>query len=266
MKYYELLNEGYEVESLILHYKGWQKTDLLLNLQSEVDEDSLRFLTSAKAQLANDYPLQYLTQSVNFFDLSLYVDENVLIPRPETEELVTLILKDFDGKKRRVLDIGSGSGAISLALKANRPNWQILASDISENALKVTRKNAEKLDLEIETIQSDLFAEIEGQFDVIISNPPYIATNERELMDASVLKYEPDLALFAANNGLAIYQAIINEIVDYLNTNASVYFEIGFAQAEAVQGLLKQAFPKSEVMVFKDLFGNDRMVRMRLDD
>nr|WP_283770036.1 MULTISPECIES: peptide chain release factor N(5)-glutamine methyltransferase [unclassified Enterococcus] len=251
---------------MLLHHKNWQKTDLLLNLQSEVDEDSLRFLAESKGLLADDYPLQYITHTVHFFDLYLYVDENVLIPRPETEELVDLVLKDFDDKKRCVLDIGTGSGAISLALKANRPKWQLTASDISENALKITRKNAKNLDLSIETIQSDLFEKIEGKFDIIVSNPPYISFDELELMDASVIKYEPDLALFAENQGLAIYQAIILQMKPHLTPQACVYFEIGFAQAHAVSGLLKRAFPTSEITVLKDLFGKDRMVRMKLDD
>lgn len=265
-KYFELLSYGHDMERLILHKNNWEKTDLLLNLQSEVDSDSLRFFNEAKMQLKNHYPVQYLMNEEYFFGLKLFVDEKVLIPRPETEELVAMILKDYAGDELKVLDIGAGSGAISLALKANRPNWQVTASDISENALKVTKKNARQLDLNLQTIQSDLFENITEKFDIIVSNPPYIAEDERELMDASVLAYEPELALFADENGLALYRQIVSEVREYLNPRGCLYFEIGFKQGEQVVILLKNEFPTATIEWFKDLYDNQRMVRMRLND
>jgi release factor glutamine methyltransferase len=267
VKYFEILRESKELELLLLYYKGWQKTDLLLNLKNEVDEGSLLFLNQSKEKLKENYPVQYLTKQVDFYDLNLYVDERVLIPRPETEELVALILADCQTHKNvEVLDIGTGSGAIALALKHNRSEWQVTAADISKDALNVAQKNATTNQLDISLVESNLFENINQKFDLIVSNPPYISVDETDLMDLSVLEYEPHLALFAADSGLAIYQEIIALVGNYLKPKGRLYFEIGFNQGDAVKQMLELNFQKAKIDVLNDLFGKQRIVRMILND
>ncbi|MDR1567309.1 MAG: peptide chain release factor N(5)-glutamine methyltransferase [Streptococcaceae bacterium] len=266
VKYFEILGTDKAIELLLLDYKGWEKTDLLLNLRKEVDPSSLLFLNQAKQKLQANYPLQYLMNQAPFCDLDLYVDERVLIPRPETEELVVLILEDHQVAQLDVLDIGTGSGAIALALKSARPMWQILGVDISQQALQVARKNAAAYQLDVNFKASDLFSNVSGSFDVIVSNPPYIAVSERDLMDESVLNHEPHLALFADNAGLAIYQRLIAQAQQFLKPRGYLYFEIGFKQGAAVKALLEAHFKSAEIDVLKDLSGRQRIVRMRLND
>lgn len=232
-----------------------------LNLQRETISDTdLAVLTSVAQRLKNNEPPQYIVGWAEFCDLKLAVDERVLIPRPETEELVQMILAENEQDKRAVLDIGTGSGAIALALAQKRKQWDITASDLSEKALELAQLNAKTHQLSLNFILSDVFENIPGQYDIIVSNPPYIAFDETYEMDQSVIRFEPDSALFAEKQGLAIYQKIAEAARQFLKPEGKIYLEIGYKQGSAVKDLFEKAFPTKKVRVHRDIFEKDRMI------
>lgn len=232
-----------------------------LNLQRETISDTdLAALTSVAQRLKNNEPPQYIVGWAEFCDLKLAVDERVLIPRPETEELVQMILAENEQDKRAVLDIGTGSGAIALALAQKRKQWDITASDLSEKALELAQLNAKTHQLSLNFILSDVFENISGQYDIIVSNPPYIAFDETYEMDQSVIRFEPESALFAEKQGLAIYQKIAEAAHQFLKPQGKIYLEIGYKQGQAVKDLFEKFFPAKKVCVHRDIFEKDRMI------
>lgn len=256
---------GEEREGLVYVFqalKGWTKTDLVLHLRQEVSDDDRNLMMSIFDQLSQHIPAQYITGKAYLGELELSVDDRVLIPRPETEELVALILEENSGADLQVLDIGTGSGAIALSLKKARPNWQVMASDISSDALSLAQENAEANQLEVTFVQSDVFSAIEGKFDIIVSNPPYIAYEDNDEVGINVFTSEPHLALFADEDGYAIYRQIIEQASAYLTARGKLYFEIGYKQGDGLTSLLYKAFPEARVRVIQDLFGKDRMVAL----
>lgn len=188
------------------------------------------------------------------------MDERVLIPRPETEELVELILTENAKPNQSVLDIGTGSGAIALALAKNRPDWCFTASDISPDALNLASENASLQDLKISFKKSDCFAEIAENYDIIVSNPPYISRADESEVGLNVLHSEPHLALFAEEDGLAIYRKIAQEAKNHLREGGKIYLEIGYKQGHSVPALFRKYLPEKRVRTLKDQFGQDRMV------
>ena len=185
-----------------------------------------------------------------------------MIPRPETEELVDLILAENPSTELKVLDIGTGSGAISVSLKKSRPLWQVTASDLSADALVLAKENAKQNQVAISFVRSDVFENISGSFDIIVSNPPYISENDKDEVGVNVLASEPKMALFADEEGLAIYRQIIEDADKYLTPKGKLYFEIGYKQGRDLKKLLSLHFPDKRVRVLKDQFGQDRMVVM----
>ena len=198
----------------------------------------------------------------DFHGLRFQVDERVLIPRPETEELVDLILEENPSKELKVLDIGTGSGAISVSLKKSRPLWQVTASDLSADALVLAKENAKLNQADISFVQSDVFEDISGNFDIIVSNPPYISENDKDEVGVNVLTSEPNMALFADEDGLAIYRRIVEGAAEHLIPQGKIYFEIGYKQGQDLKQLLYLHFPDKRVRILKDQFGQDRMVVM----
>lgn len=245
--------------------KGWTLLDFILHQNQAITEKDQMLLEQIMVQLTAHRSPQYITGKAYFRDLELSVDERVLIPRPETEELVDLVLKENSRADLRVLDIGTGSGAIAISLKAARPNWQVTASDISADALQLAKENALKNQVELTLIQSDVFSQITERFDMIISNPPYIAYDDEDEVGINVLASEPHLALFADENGFAIYRQIIENASEHLTEIGKLYFEIGYKQGEGLRALLSKHFPAKRVRVIKDMFGKDRMVVMDND-
>lgn len=277
MTYAELLAkmeqhlEGIGEEKEVLSYvfkemKGWSKTDFILHLREAISEEDERLLERIFQELSQHRPAQYITGKAYFKDLLLTVEEAVLIPRPETEELVDIILAENSQSDLKVLDIGTGSGAIALALKKARPNWQVTASDISEEALRVARQNADNTNLEISFLQSDVFQNIHETFDIIVSNPPYIAYEDEGEVGQNVLKYEPHSALFAEEDGFAIYRKILQEAGQHLTDKGSIYFEIGYKQGQGIENLATQYLPNYHCRVVKDTFGKDRMVVLHANE
>ena len=261
----ELVAAGEEAESLSFVYRALNQlsfTDFVLKLRAEVSQEDREQLKAIQDQLLAHKPAQYIIGSSDFHGLNLKVDERVLIPRPETEELVELILSENPETSLFVLDIGTGSGAIALALANSRPDWQITASDLSRDALSLAAENAQSCGLSLTFVQSDCLDAIQGKFDIIVSNPPYISEADKDEVGLNVLASEPHMALFAGKNGYAIYRKIAEQAGDYLTEKGKIYLEIGYKQGDGVVDLLKQFFPQKRIRVLKDQFGKDRMVAM----
>ena len=250
------------VKMLISRVTGIDTLDQLNNLNyvfKETEEKEFKDLIEA---VKNNKPVQYVLGSVNFYGLELKVNENVLIPRFETEELVEntikLINSKFKDKKLSILDLCTGSGAIGLRLKKEYPNNDITISDISGKALVVASQNSDDLNLPVNIVNSDLFEKIDGKFDVIISNPPYIKDNE-EIEDI-VKDNEPHIALYGGPEGLDFYDRILKDIKNYLNEDYIIAFEIGETQKQDVYNLAHKYLDNIEVLSKKDASDKDRMI------
>lgn len=208
-------------------------------------------------------PLQHITGSREFMGLEFFVNEHVLIPRQDTETLVELILKDYKGRKPVILDMCTGSGCIAISLSNIGGFEDVTAVDLSKEALKVAKRNADVLlgPGRITLIESDLFqaVEPESRFDIIVSNPPYIPTEIIKELQPEVRNFEPMLALDGREDGLFFYRQLVSEGRRFLNPGGSIYFEIGYDQAESVSALLEDA-GFAEIRVVKDAAGLDRVV------
>ena len=259
----ELIRQGEEAESLSFVYRSLKNltfTDFVFALQQEVTDEEKLFVEEIYQQLAAHKPAQYIIGHVDFFGMQLKVDERVLIPRPETEELVELILTENPEENLKILDIGTGSGAIALGLAKNKPGWSVTAADISQEALELASENARNQNLNIFFKKSDCFAEISEKYDIIVSNPPYISREDESDVGLNVLHSEPHLALFADEDGLAIYRRIAEDAKDYLTDGGKIYLEIGYKQGQSVPALFRKHLPEKRVRTLKDQFGQDRMV------
>ena len=224
------------------------------------------FETEAKKDLTalkTGKPIQHITKKAFFYDNFFFVNENTLIPRPETEELIELIRNDFpEDKELNIIDLGTGTGCIPIILSKLFPNSKVSAIDISEKALEVAQLNAKNLAETIHFIQQDLLVDfdLDQKFDIIISNPPYIRNLEKEEMHQNVLQFEPHLALFVEdNNALIFYERIISFAKKNLAKNGSVYCEINQYLPEETKLLFEKVFNKVELI--KDISGNYRMLK-----
>ena len=259
----ELVRQGEEAESLSFVYRSLKNisfTDFVFALQQEVTEEEEVFVKGIFQQLAAHKPAQYIIGRADFYEMQLKVDERVLIPRPETEDLVELILAENHEENLSVLDIGTGSGAIALALSKNRPDWSVTAADISQEALELASENAKNQNLQIFFKKSDCFTEISEKYDIIVSNPPYISREDESEVGLNVLYSEPHLALFADEDGLAIYRRIAEDAKYHLKDGGKIYLEIGYKQGQSVPELFRKYLPEKRVRTLKDQFGQDRMV------
>jgi len=259
----KLIAQGEEAESLSFVYRSLKNlsfTDFIFALQQEVTDENYKFVEDIFIKLVSHIPAQYIIGHAEFFGMELKVDERVLVPRPETEELVELILAENPKKNLKVLDIGTGSGAIALALAKSRPDWTITAADISQDALDIAEENAKENSGDLIFIKSDCFSEISSKYDIIVSNPPYISRRDESEVGLNVLHSEPHLALFADEDGLAIYRKIAEGAKDYLTDGGKIYLEIGYKQGQSVPALFKENLPEKRVRTLKDQFGQDRMV------
>lgn len=259
-----------EVESgqwLLLERLSWSTTDLLMNYQTKMPKNEWQQYQIDIQQFCDGMPAQYIIGHAYFFGMQLKVTNATLIPRPETEELVEWMLETLPADEKLIIaDIGTGSGAIAIALKQQRPNWQIFASDISKEAIAVAEKNAQAQQVDVTFLIGDLTEPIhELKVDVIVSNPPYIAENERDVMDKSVIEHEPQVALFAAENGLILYRRMIEEVARFTRKPRDIFFEIGYQQENSVIKMLTSAFENADLIEGKkDSFDNQRMIHAKL--
>ena len=244
--------------ALILKIK---RSDVFTLANKSLTKKQVELIEDALDKRKKHMPLAYIVGDAEFYGLKFIVDENVLIPRPETEEVVEFALKHIN-KTSKVLDIGTGSGAIAIAIAAQK-KCQVTAVDISEEALKIARQNAKNNTKKVEFIQSNVFSALDGRkFDVIISNPPYISETEYQTLMPEVKMYEPKIALVAEDDGLKIYKKIINDAPNYLEKDGVIVFQIGYNQGKEIQKLLEKDF--KEIKILKDLQGNDRIAFARL--
>ena len=217
-------------------------------------------IDEALKRLESGIPVQYIIGNVDFYHSNFKVNENVLIPRFETEELVDKTIgycKKYFKEPLDIIDLGTGSGCIAISLKKEL-NCNMDAVDISKEALEVARINAKENNVEINFYQGNFLEPVTKKYDVIISNPPYISYDE-EIMDI-VKDNEPSLALYADNNGLACYEEILKNVSKYLKEKSIIAFEIGYKQGESIKSLVLKYIPNSEVIIEKDLQGKDRFV------
>lgn len=234
------------------------RNDLLVHGDREVDAVEERHYSELIAKRAERVPLQHLTGVQEFMGLEFAVNRHVLIPRQDTEILVEEVLKSLqDGS--RILDMCTGSGCILISLLHYSNNCEGIGADISREALELAQLNAKKHGSRAQFVQSDLFEQVTGQFDIIVSNPPYIPSNVIETLMPEVREHEPLQALDGCDDGLFFYRQIISDSKDRLNGGGRLYFEIGYDQGEAVCGLMERAEFK-EVSVVKDYAGLDRVV------
>lgn len=211
-------------------------------------------------------PLQYITNQQEFMKLKFYVDEKVLIPRPDTENLVEEAIKIAKMyPKAKILDLCTGSGAIGISIAKYVKESEVVLADISKKALQIAKRNVEQTQVEeqIQIVETDLFTKIEGSFDMIVSNPPYIKTEEIKSL-AKDVQSQPILALDGGSDGLEFYKKIIQKAYHYLRPNGYLCLEIGYNQKEQVIDLLEEAKYYKEIIGKKDLAGNDRMVIARV--
>jgi len=212
-------------------------------------------------KLNKGIPVQYIVGNVSFYGYNINVNKNVLIPRFETEELVENTLKYIDKYFKDnidVLEIGTGSGCISIALKKENSSLNITSTDISKKALKVAKNNAKINNVDIKFINTNIYDGINKKFDVIISNPPYISYNEN--IEDIVYNNEPHMALYADNNGLFFYEEILKNINNIINNKYLIAFEIGEKQANDIKSIVNKYLPNSNIIVKKDLQKRDRMI------
>lgn len=256
-----------EAESLFYicleELKGWKKVDLAMNSNAELDRVELVKWNEVLTQLEQERPIQYIFGNAHFYGLEFFVDENTLIPRPETEELVEWIINENKGKKDiKILDIGTGSGCIAITLAKNLPQAKVYAIDVSKDALAKARGNAVRNGADVTFIEKDILVadSLPESFDVIVSNPPYVRNLEKQEIKNNVLQYEPHLALFVDDNDPLLFYRKIAKLGDSsLTRNGKIYFEINqYLGPQTVTMLQEEGY--KNVILKKDIYGNDRMV------
>ena len=262
-----LLRRQGKEESLarfLLMYMLDESPQLFSNSVSEQmsKENENKYFSLIEKHIKEDVPLSHLVGFEYFYDRKYKVTKDVLSPRMETEELIYKVIEYVKASSKnnfKILDLCTGSGIIAITLKKELSQFSIdvVASDISEEAIKVAKENAQSHDATIKFIQSDIFNNIADKFDIIVSNPPYIDRKDEVTMQDNVLKYDPHLALFAEEEGMYFYRKIIEQANDYLNENGVIFFEIGYDQKDKIIKLADLNGYSAEV--YKDINGRDRM-------
>lgn len=242
--------------------------DLYMEKDNEADKEVVDKFEKGIKRLLNNEPLNYVLGYSYFYGYKLKVSNGCLIPRFETEELVGKILAYYDEcfkEEVQVADIGTGSGAIAIALKKEEPNMKVIASDISSDALCIAKENARLNEADIEFVQGSMLDPIieKGiKLDILVSNPPYIKNDE--ILESSVKDFEPHVALFGGNDGLKFYRMIFKDAHKVLKEKALLFFEMGYDQKENLTNLAKEYFKNAEIKVFKDINNKDRMLMIKI--
>lgn len=251
---------------LFYHLAHKEPHQLYLMMDEEVDDELLKQFQDGMQRYMNGEPIQYINGKENFFSRDFIVNENVLIPRYETEELVENILYKIDDyfddySSIDLCDVGTGSGAIAITLALEEPKLNVVATDISEKALDVARENTKELNAQVTFYQGDMLEpliERQQKFDIFVSNPPYIPQNQE--IESVVKDNEPHVALFGGNDGLYFYRKIFKDVRHVLKDRALLAFEMGFDQRELMSQAVEQYFPDMPYEIMKDMNGKDRML------
>lgn len=262
------LDKGYEqtrAEWLLLDLFKWSRTDYLIHRKEQMSQADIAKFDLALHRMLSGEPIQYIVGFQSFYGYNFEVDNNCLIPRPETEEVMLHFLNQCHHQDT-VADIGTGSGAIAITLKLLKPDLNVLATDLYEDTLNVARNNATLHQQEIQFLQGDALKPLIDnniKVDGLISNPPYIDECEARDMDDTVLKYEPHHALFAENEGYAIYEGILKDLPQVMKEQGHVVFEIGYNQGNQLKALINSMYPDKLVKVIRDINGNERIVSFK---
>jgi release factor glutamine methyltransferase len=257
------LSSQLDIELLVLYLLNIDKNVLYRDNPSFTEETCNELKELIKRREKGE-PLAYLTNQIGFWNLSLYVDNKVLVPRPETETLVQSILETFGSKQIRVLDLGTGSGAIGLSLAKERKNWEIMCSDMSLEAIKVTKKNMLMNSLNVSLINSNWLAAFKDEcFDLIVSNPPYINPSDPRVLSDG-LKFEPIEALVSDCGGFKDIEQIVKESSKSLHNSGYLFLEHGYDQSDKVVSIFEN-YDFSQIRTFKDLNGDDRVCSGKLN-
>lgn len=238
------------------------RNKLIINKNDNVDINKENEYKEYIEKIIKGKPVQYITNNQEFMKLNFYVDENVLIPQPDTEILVEKVIKSIDIMENiEILDMCTGSGCIGISLAKNIKNTKVTLVDISKEAIEIAKKNAIQNEVEnkITFIQSDMFENVKGKFDIIVSNPPYIKTDIIQTLDKQV-QNEPHIALDGGEDGLDFYKILINEAHKYLKKDGKIFLEIGYDQKQEVENLVKQSKHYKKIETIKDLSQNDRVI------
>ena len=252
---------------LIEEVSGWNRTQQIIHQNTAFNQAQVDQIEKYTEQLICGKPIQYILGKAWFMGQNFTVNENVLIPRPETEELVEWIISyaNIKNKTLSILDIGTGSGCISITLKMALPHCEVSALDISKEALKVAQLNANNLNVSVQWMEQNILdtVALENAYDIIVSNPPYIPIGEKESMQKQVVNFEPSLALFVPDeDSLIFYRTIAKMAKQSLSKNGQLFFEIHYDQGNAVLTLLNELNFHTELR--QDSFGKDRMIRASL--
>lgn len=264
--------ESRVAELLLQHHLGVSRAVFFANMQEDIPDDIYEaFKADIEKHAETGVPLQHLTGYEYFYGRRFTVDGHVLIPRPETEELVQHVIRhdvDFRKKPLRIVDVGTGSGVIAITLKLEWSDAEVFATDISEEALQVAKKNAAEWNADVAFLQGNFLEpliEREMVVDILVSNPPYIAETERNVLSDTVKNYDPELALFAGDDGLSAYKEIIRQAKRVVRPGGLIAFEIGHEQGNAVKKLLMETFPYSDVDILQDINKKDRIVTAKIE-
>ncbi len=268
-EYKKVFNDKETLRAFLFELCNEYDIDLYMEKDNEADERVVKRFIEGVDKLVKNEPLNYVLGYSYFYGYKMIVNENVLIPRFETEELVGLVLSKYDeyfkGQKINLADVGTGSGAIAIALKKEEANLNVCASDISFDALNVARKNAKNNDADVTFYQGsmlDPLIENNIKLDILVSNPPYI--KQDEVLDPSVKDYEPHVALFGGDDGLKFYRMIFENAHKVLKDKSMMFFEIGYDQKENLSALASSYFKDAHIEVFKDINKKDRMLFISL--
>lgn len=256
--------DSIEARVLIKYILNKNEINIIANENIELSNENKKQLLESIEKIKKGYPLQYITHYQEFMGIKFEVNENVLIPQPDTEVLVEKTIKIVqkcypkeDNRNIKILDLCTGSGAIAISLKKYLPSVQVFASDISKKALEIAKTNAKKNDVQIKLIESNMFENINEKFDIVVSNPPYIKTDEITKLSNQV-QNEPRLALDGGKDGLDFYRIIQKNIKNYLYENGMLLMEIGYDQGQAVASMFKNS------KLVKDYAGKDRVIMWNL--
>lgn len=257
-------------ELLLQHHLGLSRNQFIMNMREIIPSEIIEaFRADIEKHVTTGVPIQHLMGYEEFYGRKFSVNEHVLIPRPETEELVQHVIKaarKSKDQKLSLVDVGTGSGVIAITLALELPELEVIATDISGEALEIAKKNAQNLGANINFLQGNFLEPITYQqypVDIIVSNPPYIAESERADLTDTVKNFDPEIALFAEENGLLAYKKIIKQAKGILRKNGLIAFEIGHTQGEAIKELVLETFPQSSIEMKQDINGKDRILLAR---
>lgn len=252
---------SFDVNCILSNLMNYDVLELSLHLNEKVNKKVEEKFMECIEKAKNNVPVQYIIGNVNFFGNKFIVNENVLIPRFETEELVERVIsfvKEKFNDANKIIDLGCGSGVIGITLAKKIPNVEVTCLDISYKALEVAKKNAEINCAKIKFVQGDMLSNVYDKFDIIVSNPPYIADNE--IIEEIVKNNEPSIALYGGKDGLLYYENILSTASEKLNDKYLIAFEIGYNQKDKIIDIAKKYFKDSKIECYKDMSSKDRII------